>query len=87
MDKFSAHLKKEWKVYVMALWMIGVTGFLFYLNNTLQETRQASAKLISDVDSVESILISTDANVASMKQTVDEMTSKVNSIHQRVRRR
>jgi hypothetical protein len=87
MENFSARLKKEWKVYVMALWMIGITGFLIYLNNTIQETRRASAKLISDVDSVESILISTDANVASMKETVGEMSGKVNTIHVRVRRR
>ncbi|WP_155303543.1 hypothetical protein [Desulfosarcina widdelii] len=87
MDNFTAHVKREWKVYVMALWMIAVTGFLFYLNGTIQETRQACAKLISDVDSIESILISTDANVANIKEKVDEMAGKVNSIHQRIRRR
>ena len=87
MDKVTTHLKREWTVYVMALWMIGVTGFLFYLNNTLQETRQACAKLISDVDSIESILISTDANVVNIKGKVDEMSGKVNTIHQRIRRR
>jgi len=87
MDTFTAHLKKEWKVYAMTLWMIGVTSFLFYLNSAIQETRQASAKLTSDVDSIESILISTDANVASIKETVGEMSGKVNTIHLRVRRR
>lgn len=87
MDNFGAHLKKEWKAYVMALWMIGVTGFLVYLNSTTQETRRASARLLSDVGSVEGILISTDANVASMKATVGEMAGKVNTIHLRVRRR
>ena len=87
MDDFTTRLKKEWKVYVMALWMIAVSGFLFYLNGTIQETRQACAKLISDVDSIESILISTDANVASLKKTVDEMSGKVDTIHLRVRRR
>ena len=86
MDNYTAHLKKEWRAYAMALWMIAVTGFLFYLNSAIQETRQASAKLISDVDSIESILISTDANVASMKKTVDEMSGKVDTIHLRVRR-
>lgn len=86
MDNLTAHLKKEWKVYVMALWMIAVTGFLFYLNSTIQETRQACAKLVSDVDSIESVLISTDANVANMKETVDEMSNKVDTIHQRIRR-
>ena len=87
MENFSARLKKEWKVYVMALWMIGITGFLVYLNHAIQETRRASAKLISDVGSIESILISTDANVAHIKEKVDEMSGKVNTIHQRIRRR
>jgi len=87
MDNFRVHLKKEWKAYAMALWMMGITGFLVYLNSTLLETRRASARLISDVGSIESILISTDANVASMKETVGEMSGKVKMIHLRVRRR
>ena len=87
MNDIIAHLKKEWKRYIMALWMIAVTGFMVHLNNVVQDVKQTSIKVSSDVDSVESVLISTDANVAEMKKQVKEMSAKVSVIHNRVRRR
>ena len=87
MQKVLAHLKKEWKVYVMATWMIGVSGCLYYLNGQVQAVKTVSMKMSSDVDAIESILISTDGNVAEMKIQVKEMSSKVAVIHKRVLRR
>lgn len=87
MQKVADHLKKEWKAYVMAIWMIGVSGFLYYLNGQIQAVKQTSMKLSSDVGSIESILISTDSNVAEVKTQVKDMTDKVAVIHKRVMRR
>jgi hypothetical protein len=87
MENFVAHLKKEWKVYAMGIWMIGVTGFLYNLHGQLQAMKQTEIKLSSDVDSMESILISTDGNVAEMKKQVGDISSKVKTIHKRVMRR
>ena len=86
MNDFVAQLKREWKLYAMAIWMIGVTGFLIYLNTVIQDVRQTSMKLSSDVDSIESILISTDGNVSEMKKRVDDMSAKVTMLHKRMRR-
>ena len=44
-------------------------------------------KMSSDVDSIESILISTDSNVAEVKKQVGEMSSSVAIIHRRIMRR
>ena len=87
MDKVLAHLKKTWKVYLMGIWMIGVSGFLYYLNGQIQMILQASSKLSSNVDSIESILISTDGNVADVKKQVDAMAGKMENVHRRVMRR
>jgi len=87
MNEFVAHLKREWKLYLMAIWMIGVSGFLLYLNTVVQDVRQTCMKLNSDVGSIESILISTDGNVAEMKKKIDDMTARIAVIHNRVRRR
>lgn len=87
MQKITASIKKEWKAYIMAVWMIGVTGFLFYLNGVIQTVRQKSTKLSSDVDSIESILISTDNNVQEIKKQVNDMSAKIGIIHKRMRRR
>ncbi|BBO72281.1 hypothetical protein DSCA_62110 [Desulfosarcina alkanivorans] len=87
MEKFIGHLKKEWKLYVMGIWMIGVTVFLFGVNTQLQALRQTEAKLVSDVDAMESILIGTDGNVAEVKEQIGAISSKVRTIHKRVMRR
>ena len=87
METFVARIKKEWKVYVMAIWMIAVIGFLYHLNGEVQEIKQTSLKLSSDVDSIESIFISTDNNVADVKKQVEGMSAKVAIIHKRVMRR
>jgi hypothetical protein len=86
METFVARIKKEWKVCVMAIWMIGVTAFLYHLNGQVQEIKQTSLKLSSDVDAIESIFISTDNNVADVKKQVEEMSAKVAIIHKRVMR-
>jgi len=87
MQSVVAHLKSEWKVYVMALWMIGVSGFLYYLDGQVQALQQTSLKLGSAVESMQGILISTDGNVAEIKKQVDDMSAKVTVIHKRVMRR
>jgi hypothetical protein len=87
MEKIVVHIKKEWKVYVMAIWMILATGFMYHLNGKVQVIYQTSMKLSSDVDSIESILISTDNNVADVKKQLGAMSSKVSNMHKRVMRR
>jgi Tfp pilus assembly protein PilO len=87
MQNLAARIRKEWTVIVLAVWMIAVSGYMVYLNSVVQEIRQMAVKLSSDVDSVESILISTDNTVTEMKKQVDEMSAKVAIIHKRMRRR
>ncbi|PID40679.1 MAG: hypothetical protein CR984_01875, partial [Proteobacteria bacterium] len=79
--------KKDWRTYAMAVWMIAVSGFLYHLNGKVEALRQTSLKLSSDVDSVESILISTDSNVADVKKQVDVIHDKMAVVHRRVMRR
>ncbi len=87
MEKMLANIKNEWKAYIMAVWMIGVTGFLYHLYGQVQVIQQTNIKLSSDVDAIESVSISTDNNVAEMKKQVEGMSSKVANIHKRVMRR
>lgn len=87
MDNLITGIKKEWRVAIMAIWMIGVVGYLIYLNGVMQSIRQTAIKLSSDLDSVESILISTDNNVSEIKKQINDMAAKVTIIQQRARRR
>ena len=87
MHSVAERIKNEWKTLVVAVWMIGVTAYLVYMNAMVQDLTRTAAKLTSDVGSIESILISTDGNVSEMKQRLDAMSAKVDIVHQRVRRR
>jgi phosphoribosylanthranilate isomerase len=87
METIIAHLKRTWKVYAMAIWMAGMTGLLFSLNSRLDALQQNTLKLTSDVETVESIMVSTDHNVAEVKNTVDDMAPRMVTIHKRVMRR
>lgn len=87
MQKVLAHVKNEWKVYAMAIWMTAVSVYLYCLNGQIQALKETSMKMSSDVDTIESVLISTDGNVAEIKKQVGEISSKVAVIHKRVMRR
>lgn len=87
MERIVAHIKKKWKVYAMAIWMLGVTGYLFHLNGQIQAIQQTSMKLSSDVDSIESVIITTDASVQEIKKLSQAMSAKVANMHKRVMRR
>ena len=87
MGNLIANLKKHWRTYCVALWMIAVTGFFIHLNVKVCTLEQTSMKLVSDVDTIESVLISTDNNISQMKKTVDEMSPKLATVHKRVKRR
>lgn len=50
----------------MGIWMIGVSGYLFHINGKLKTLDNTNGKLMSDVDSIESVLVSTDGNVAEV---------------------
>lgn len=87
MQNVIDHLKRNWKVYAVAVWMFGTSGFLFYLDHRIAALHETASKLTSDVDAIESIMVSTDNNVAEMKKTVDAISPRIVTIHKRVMRR
>lgn len=80
-------LKNEWKTLLIVAWLIVITIFLFSINGQLENLHQQGAKLASTVDSVESVVISTDANINQMSEKTDGMKSNVEFIVSKIRRR
>lgn len=87
MDKTIAHLKKTWKIYLMGIWMVGTSGYLLYLGEQIKTINQVNGKLVSDVDSIESVLIGTDGNISQMKETLVGMNGKMETVYRRVMRK
>lgn len=80
-------LKKEWKTVLFILWLFGITIFLIQINGQLNQLQHRSTKMASTIDSIESVVISTDASVADSSEKIENIGSNVSFIVQKVRRR
>ncbi len=80
-------LKKEWRTILVAVWLVLITIFLIRVSSQLGRLETINTKMASTLDSVESVVISTDAGVAKMAKKVDEMEGNVNFISEKLRRR
>lgn len=87
MENLITRIKQEWGIYILAVWMIGLTGYLIYLNGVLHSIQRMGMKLNSDIESMTGIVISTDSNVTEIRKQVDDMAAKVTLIQQRARLR
>ncbi|RJQ76845.1 MAG: hypothetical protein C4519_14105 [Desulfobacteraceae bacterium] len=79
-------LKKEWKTVLIILWLVVVTFFLFQINGQMERLSAQNTKITSTLDSVESIVLSTDSGIVRMDKKVGNMESHVDFIVQKVRR-
>jgi hypothetical protein len=80
-------LKKEWKAILFILWLIGITIYLFQMNDQIGQLKKINTKMMSTMDSVESVAISTDSNIQQMDKKTDEINANVSFIVQKVRRK
>jgi len=80
-------LKKEWKTVVIVLVLIWMTVFLFLMNAKLKDLSRQNAKLISTIDSIESVVINSDASMIEMSKKVDRIDANIEFIVKKVRRR
>jgi hypothetical protein len=80
-------LKNEWKTVLPMLWLIIISVFLLRISSQLNEMHIRHAKVASTIDSVESIVLSTDSGVVQVSKKVGEMESNVDFMVERMRRR
>jgi lipopolysaccharide export system protein LptC len=80
-------LKKEWKMILILLWLVVITFFLYRINDHVERINAQNAKIASTLDSVESVVLSTDSTVAQMGKRMGATESNVDFIVQKIRRR
>ena len=78
--------KKEWKAIFMVICLAGILFFLSRINGQLNALKMQNAKLMSTIDSIESVSISTDAGVNSMGKKVDGIDANMSYVVQKLRR-
>jgi len=80
-------LKKEWKTVLPMLWLVIISVFLLRISSQLNEMHIRHAKVASTLDSVESIVLSTDSGVVQVSKKVGEIETNVDFMVERMRRR
>lgn len=80
-------LKKEWKTIGFMICLIGVIVYLFCVNSQLKRLQQQNNKIISTFNSIESVVISTDAGLNEVTEKVDKINNNVSYVVKKVRRR
>jgi hypothetical protein len=80
-------LKKEWKTFVVFICLLGIVVFLSRVNAQLDALKDQNAKLISTIDSIESVSLSTDAGVHDMGKKLEGINTNMTFVVQKMRRR
>jgi hypothetical protein len=80
-------LKREWKAIAVIICLLGIVVYLSRVNGQLDALKEQNAKLISTIDSIESVSLSTDAGVHDMGKKIDSIGTNMNFVVQKLRRR
>jgi hypothetical protein len=80
-------VKKEWKAIILVLCLIGIVVYLSQINSHLNTLRNQNAKLLSTIDSIESIALGTDAGVNDSAKKIDGIDANMSYVVQKLRRR
>ncbi len=80
-------LQKEWKTWAVAIWMVAVTGFLFYINVKIDRLKATDEFIVSNIDSIESVVINNDATIIEISKSIKAMEPNIIYIRNKVRRR
>ena len=80
-------VKKEWKAIALIICLIGIVVYLSRVNGQLDAMKEQNAKLISTIDSIESVSISTDAGVHEMGKKIETIDTNMNFVVLKLKRR
>ena len=80
-------VKKEWKAIALIICLIGIVVYLSRVNGQLDAMKEQNAKLISTIDSIEGVSISTDAGVHEMGKKIETIDTNMNFVVLKLKRR
>lgn len=86
MESLRSNLRYEWKKYVVALWMILVTIFVFSMNNKINRLITKIETIDSTMSSTEGIVSGSDYTLGNIEQKISSLEKKVAVINNRVKR-
>jgi len=86
MESARSNLRYEWKKYVVALWMIGITVFVFQIDTKVRSLVDRIHTIASTVESVEGLVSGSDYTLGTIEQQVAALEKSVSVISRKVKR-
>ena len=86
MESVRSNLRYEWKKYVEALWMIGITVFVFQIDTKVRRLVDRIHTIASTVESVEGVVSGSDYTLGTIEKQVTALEKSVAVISRKVKR-
>ena len=85
MESILSNIKHEWKVYLLALWMVCLTAMLINLNTRIQALTRTVNEIDSTMDSIEGIVSGSDYTLGNLEKKVGALKNAVDKLTYRVK--
>ncbi len=86
MESARSNIRYEWKKYVVALWMIGITIFVFQMDTKVRNLVDRIQTIASTVESMEGVVSGSDYTLGTIERQVTALEKSVAVISRKVKR-
>jgi len=86
MESVRSNLRHEWKKYLIALWMIGITAFVFQMDMKVRHLVNRIQNIDSTMGSIEGVVSGSDYTLGAIEEKVVKLEKSVALISRRVKR-
>ena len=86
MESVRSNLRYEWKKYLIALWMICITAFVFHMDMKVRQLVTKVQHIDATMGSIEGIVIGSDNTLGNIEKKVVALEKSVSIISRRIKR-
>jgi hypothetical protein len=86
MESVKSNLRYEWKKYLIALWMIGITALVFHMDMKVRQLVTKVQNIDATMSSIEGIVSGSDYTLGNIEKKVVALEKSVYTISRRVKR-
>jgi hypothetical protein len=86
MESVRSNLRYEWKKYLIALWMIGITAFVFHTDMQVRQLVTRVQNIDATMGSIEGIVIGSDYTLGNLEKKIVALEKSVSIISRRIKR-
>jgi hypothetical protein len=86
MESFRSNIKYEWKKYLVALWMIAITGLVFNMDMKIKRLVARVESINATMGSIEGIVSGSDYTLSNIEKRIATLEKTVTIISKKIRR-